>query len=69
MSLTKKLKMAMIDMNINQVELAKRTEQAQSTLSKKMTTDNFNLKEYERLVNAIGCTLKIEIILPDGRSI
>lgn len=69
MSLTKKLKMAMIDMNINQVELAKKTGQAQSTLSKKMTTDNYTIREYQKLVNAIGCTLKVEIILPDGRTV
>ena len=36
MSLTKKLKYAMIETNVNQIELANRTNQSQSNLSKKM---------------------------------
>lgn len=67
MSLSRKLKMAMTAVNINQIELAKMTDQAQPTLSKKMLTDNFKYSEYERLVKALGCTLRVEIVLPDGR--
>lgn len=67
MSLTKKLKYAMIETNVNQIQLAERTNQSQSNLSKKMKADNFTIKEYEKLVKALGCTLEIKIVLPSGQ--
>ena len=69
MELTKKLKIAMLETNVNQIELADRTNQSQSNLSKKMMTDNFKLSEYERLVTALGCQLEINIVLPNGKII
>ena len=69
MKYTKKLKMAMVATNINQVKLAELTNQSQQNLSEKMTRDNFRLQEYERLVRAMGCELKIQIILPNGETV
>ena len=31
--------------------------------------DNFNFKEFDRLVTALGCTLEIKIVLPSGKSL
>ena len=67
MELTKKLRIAMIETKVSQVELAKRTNQSQSNLSKKMIADNFNIREFERLVSALGCQLDIKIVLPNGQ--
>ena len=61
-----KLKIAMIHMNINQLELSKRSEQSQPNLSQKMRRGEFSISEYEKLVKAIGCELEMNIILPDG---
>ena len=69
MELTKKLKIAMIEQNINQVELAKLTSQNQGNLSSKMRADNFRVNEFESLVSALGCELEVNIILPDGRKV
>ena len=69
MELTKKLKIAMIEQNINQVELAKLTGQNQGNLSSKMRADNFRMNEFEGLVSALGCELEVNIILPDGRKV
>ena len=66
MKYTNKLKMAMIATNINQVKLAELTNQSQQNLSQKMVHESYRLSEYERLVNALGCELKIQIILPNG---
>ena len=66
MKYTNKLKMAMIATNINQIKLAELTNQSQQNLSDKMTRDNFRLQEYEQLLMAMGCELKIQIILPNG---
>ena len=59
----------MIATNTNQVKLAKLTNQSQQNLSDKMTRDNFRLQEYEQLLTAMGCELKIQIILPNGETV
>ena len=64
-----KLRMAMVQLNITQVELSKRTEQTQANLSYKICGDNFSIREYERLVQALGCKLELNIILPDGTKV
>ena len=51
--LIKKLKMAMIEQNINQVELARLANTNQGNLSFKMRADNFRVNEYEKLVKAL----------------
>ena len=67
MSYSKKLRKLMIDLEVNQSQLAKLTNQSQQNLSNKMILDNFTIKEYEKLINALGCKLEINIILPDGK--
>ena len=69
MKYTTKLKMAMIATNTNQIKLAELTNQSQQNLSDKMIRDNFRLQEYERLVTAMGCELKIQIVLPNGETV
>ena len=69
MQYTQKLKMAMIATNINQIKLAELTNQSQQNLSKKMLSNKYKIQEYERLVSALGCQLKINIILPNGEVI
>ena len=66
MKYTTKLKMAMIATNTNQIKLAELTNQSQENLSQKMSKNNYKIQEYERLINALGCQLKIQIILPNG---
>lgn len=68
-NLTEKLKIAMIKQGVSQLELAERTNQKQPNLSAKMITNNFKLSEYQRLVEALGCQLEIEIVLPNGDKI
>ncbi len=67
MELSKKLKFAMIELDVTQVELGRRTGQTQQNLSQKMRMDNFNIREYERLVKALGCELEVTIVLPNGK--
>ncbi len=67
--LTKKIKKTMLELDISQIELAKRLNQTQSNLSQKFVANNFKLSEYENLVAALGCQLEINIILPTGEKI
>ncbi len=69
LNLTEKLKIAMIKQNISQSKLADLTDQKQPNLSAKLVANNFKLSEYEKLVNALGCKLIIEIELPNGERI
>lgn len=69
MNFTQKLKTAMAATNINQIKLAELTNQSQENLSRKMTANNYKMQEYERLVKALGCELKIQIILPNGETV
>ena len=66
LDLAKKLKIAMIEVDSTQLELAQKTGQSQQNLSRKMIANNFNIGEYERLVTALGCKLEINIVLPNG---
>ena len=68
-NLTEKLKIAMLKQKMTQTALAGLTFQSQNNLSMKCKTNNFKLSEYEKLVNALGCTLEINIILPNGEKI
>lgn len=68
-SLTEKLRIAMIKQHMSQMELSQRTGQSRSNLSQKMSANNFKLSEYQKLVEALGCTLEINIVLPNGERI
>lgn len=68
-NLTEKLKITMIKQNLTQSQLAILTNQKQPNLSAKLVANNFKLSEYEKLVNALGCKLEINIILPNGEKI
>lgn len=64
--LRQKLKIAMKKLNTTQTALAARSGQTQKNLSNKFTRNDFKLSEYEKLVTALGCTLEVIIVLPDG---
>lgn len=68
-NLTEKLKIAMIKQDVNQTQLATLTEQTQNNLANKLKLNNFKLSEYERLVAALGCSLEINIVMPNGEKV
>lgn len=68
-NLTEKLKIAMIKQNVTQSELAARSGQSQGNLANKFSRNDFKLSEFQRLVEALGCTLDIAIVLPNGERI
>ena len=58
-----------IKQNVTQTKLAELSDQTQKNLSNKMARDNFKLSEYEKLVNALGCKLEINIVMPTGEKV
>ena len=69
LSLTEKLRFAMIKQNMSQTRLAELTDQTQKNLSNKMIRDNYKLSEYQKLVEALGCTFEINIVLASGEKL
>ena len=69
MNLTESLKIAMLKLNVTQTKLAALTNQTQKNLSNKMVRNNFKLSEYQQLVEALGCRLELNIVLPSGEKI
>lgn len=67
--LKEKLKIALKELDVTQTELARRTRQSHGNLANKLVRNNFQISEYQRLVEALGCELELNIILPDGRKI
>lgn len=59
----------MIKQNVTQSELAARSGQSQGNLANKFSRNDFKLSEFQRLVEALGCTLDIAIVLPNGERI
>ncbi len=68
-NLTEKLKIAMIKQHMTQVRLAELSGQSQGNLANKIVRNDFKLSEYQKLVEALGCTLEIAIVLPNGERI
>lgn len=68
-NLTEKLKIAMIKQSVTQSKLAELSDQTKSNLSNKFVRNDFKLSEYEKLVNALGCTLEINIVMPSGERV
>ena len=66
LSLSKRLRAVMSYMGVNQTKLAHLVGISQPTLSEKIVTDNFKIKDYQRLIEALGCTLEMSILFPDG---
>lgn len=68
-NLTEKLKIAMIKQNVTQTTLAANAGQSQGNLANKLIRNDFKLSEYQKLVEALGCTLELNIVLPNGERI
>ncbi len=69
MDISTKIKIAMTATKTTQTQLAYCTNQKQSTLSEKLSKNNFRINDLETLVKALGCDLEVNIILPDGKRI
>ena len=68
-NLTEKLKIAMIKQNVTQTTLAANAGQSQGNLANKLIRNDFKLSDYQKLVEALGCTLELNIVLPNGERI
>ena len=68
-SVAEKLRLIMKRQNMTMGELAEASGQTRQNLSNKMTRGNFTEKDIESLASALGCSVKISFIWPDGTEI
>ena len=66
MDLSKILTKTMKTLNLTQSDLAKQVNQSRANLSKKIIANNFRFNEFEKLMNAMGCSVEIKITMPTG---
>ena len=69
MDITKKVKFAMIELKVTQLQLAERLGQSQANMSRIMTANNYRVNDLEKIVRALGCELEVNIILPNGQKL
>ncbi len=69
MSMAKKIKMLLIEKEMNISDLADKIGTSQPNLSNKLKRDNFNEKELIDIANALDVVYEANFILKDGRKI
>ncbi|RIJ63430.1 helix-turn-helix domain-containing protein [Rummeliibacillus sp. POC4] len=69
MSMAKKIKMLLIEKEMNISDLADKIGTSQPNLSNKLKRDNFNEKELIDIANALDVIYEANFVLEDGRKI
>lgn len=64
-----KIRIIMGRQNISMTKLAELTGQTRQNLSNKFARGNFTESDIETMANALGCSVDIRFILPDGSEV
>ena len=65
MAMAEKVRILLVKRKITVTDLAKRLGMSQSSLSNKLSRDNFNEKELQEIAEALNCDLDIGFTLRD----
>lgn len=68
-TVAEKLRIIMARRDINMTKLAELSGQTRQNLSNKFSRGNFTENDIEALANALGCSVDIRFILPDGSEV
>ena len=69
MTASEKIRIIAKRVNMSMGELAEATGQTRQNLSNKLSRDNLSQNDLISLASAMGCTVEIKFILPDGTEI
>jgi len=61
-SITKKIKIALIKKDMNQIEFCKKTTRDNGNFTKMLQRDNFKIGELEKIAADLGYSLEINLI-------
>lgn len=65
----RKIKTAAAHAGISEAEIARRIESSPQSLSKRLKTGKFSGEELEGIAAAMGSTLRLDFVFPDGTTI
>ncbi|KNZ41385.1 transcriptional regulator [Acetobacterium bakii] len=65
MSMTEKIKIAMLKRNMSLKDLAEKLDQSPQNISGKFKRDNFKEEELKEIAGALDCTINIEMVMND----
>lgn len=68
-TVAEKLRIIMARRDINMTKLAELSGQTRQNLSNKFSRGNFTENDIEALANALGCSVDIRFILPNGSEV
>ena len=68
-TVAEKLRIIMARRDINMTKLAEMSGQTRQNLSNKFSRGNFTESDIETLADALGCSVDIRFILPDGSEV
>lgn len=69
LDLTEKIKILAIKRNTTAAQIAARSGQSSTNLYNKMARNDFKTSELLRIAEAVGCSVEINFILPNGEKI
>lgn len=61
-----KVKIIMTRTGVNMTKLAELTGQTRQNLSNKFARGNFTEKDIDEFARALGCSVEVRFVLPDG---
>lgn len=68
-TVSEKIRIIMGRQNISMTKLAELTGQTRQNLSNKFSRGNFTESDIEAMAKAMGCSVDIRFILPDGSEV
>lgn len=66
---SEKIKLLAVKMHTTPAGLARSSGQTSSNLSNKMARNDFKISELERIAAAVGCSVEVNFILPNGERV
>ena len=69
MTVAEKLRLIMKRSQVTMGDLAERSGQTRQNLSNKMSRGNFTERDIATLAAALGCSVKVTFVMPDGSEI
>ena len=69
MNIPEKIKILAIKNNISVQQLAEKSGQSSANLYNKLARNSFKVSELEKLADAVGCTLEVNFVLPNGEKV
>lgn len=69
MDIAEKIRILAVKNKISVQQIAEKSGQSSANLYNKLSRNDFKLSELERIASAVGATLEVDFIMPDGTKI